>query len=184
MATSFIRRGGARLAVLALALFAATSCNRDSATGPESPAPDASLIGDLTGTVTRLTGTLLTCRPMPFQTDSALIGPAGGSLQLGPHTFTVPRGALNRTVMIRGEVPTDTVNSVRFSPAGLTFAKPVRLTMSYSNCNLVAGLLTPKRIAYTTEGLRIISYVPSVDNVLARNVTGQLDHFSRYALAW
>jgi hypothetical protein len=168
----------ARFAATLIVLVAAASCARESATAPGEP--NASLLGGLR----RLTGALLTCSPLPFATDSALIGPLGGTLNLGAHSFTVPRGALTRSVWIKGEAPSDTVNSVRFYPAGLTFSRPATLTMSYSNCNLVAGLLTPKRIAYTTEGLVILSYLPSVDNLLLREVTGSLDHFSRYALAW
>ena len=46
-----------------------------------------------------------------------------------------------------------------------------------------AGLV-PKRIAYTTDGLDILSYLLSLDNFFQKQVTGRLDHFSRYALAW
>ena len=75
------------------------------------------------------------------------------------------------------------VNSVRFSPQGLHFLAPAALTMSYSNCNLL-GKLLPKRIAYTDDNLNILSYLISLDNLLSKKVTGKLDHFSRYAVAW
>ena len=176
---------------LVLVLFtglAAASCNPDkSPTAPhvsQVSAQDPALLGDALGGVNRLLGTLLTCRPLPFDADSAVIGPLGGTLHMGPHSLFIPPGALNHRVMIKGEAPTDDVNSVRFSPEGLQFERSATLTMSYANCNLVGGLLTPKRIAYTTEGLHILSYIPSVDNLLQRDVTGRLDHFSRYAVGW
>lgn len=179
---------------LLAALFVVTvagSCTGDIATAPQtpvvqSPAPEVNpdLIGGLLGTTTQLVGTLLTCTPQPFAANQAWIGPNGGTLRLGANTLVVPRGALTRTILIRGEVPTDPVASVRFSPEGLEFERSVYLTLSYQHCNLIAGLLTPKRIAYTSERLRILEFVPTVDNILARKVTGQLDHFSRYAVAW
>ena len=179
---------------LLAALFVVTvagSCTGDIATAPQtpvvqSPAPEINpdLIGDLLGTTTRLVGSLLTCQAQPFQAGQAWIGPNGGTLRLGENSLVVPRGALSRTVLIRAEMPTDPVSSVRFSPEGLEFNKPVLLTLDYDHCNLIAGLLTPKRIAYTNERLRILEFVPTVDNILARRVTGQLDHFSRYAVAW
>ena len=73
------------------------------------------------------------------------------------------------------------MNSVRFSPEGLTFAKPAKLTMSYSNCS---PLLLLKRVVYTNEGLRILELLPSLDNVKNKTVTGDIRHFSRYAVAW
>jgi len=188
---------------LLVAGLTVVSCTTDqSLTAPATSVPAASssaapvagarpsdgLLGGVIGTVTKLTGSLLTCTPMPFASDSARIGPAGGTLHLGPHTFVIPRGALSTTLWIKGVVPRDTVNSVRFSPQGLQFNKPASLTMSYANCNLVAALvsplLSPKRIAYTTNNLHILEYVPSSDNPLQRKVTGQIEHFSRYAVGY
>jgi len=72
---------------------------------------------------------------------------------------------------------------VQFQPAGLRFQKPAALTMSYANCNLL-GKLLPKQIAYTTDNLQILSYLLSLDNLLSKNVTGQVNHFSTYVVAW
>jgi hypothetical protein len=41
-----------------------------------------------------------------------------------------------------------------------------------------------KRVAYTTERLEILSYLLSRDNLLLMRVSGELEHFSRYAVAW
>ena len=70
---------------------------------------------------------------------------------------------------------------MRLSPEGLTFAVPAELTMSYENCTEV---MLPKRIAYTTELLKVLELLPSRDKVQSRAVTSPLDHFSRYAVAY
>ncbi len=166
--------------VAGLIAVAAASCgdNLPTATAPAGePAP--LLVGDLLGGLG-----LLRCTPLPAASASKVIGPAGGSLQVGPHVLRIPAGALTRSVTIRAEAPSDVVNSVRLFPEGLQFTKVgASLTMSYANCNLL-GRLTPKRIAYTTERLTILSYLLSIDNTLKKQVTGRLEHFSRYAVAW
>jgi hypothetical protein len=163
------------LGAVAVALVVA-SCGRDAPT--TGPRPSA----DLLGTTTRLVGSLLTCSPQPYAADSAVIGPSGGSLTFGHNRLVIPPGALAAPVRITGVAPSDSVNSVEFAPEGLQFARPAALTMSYANCGLVAWLL-PK-IAYTTDDLLLLYYVPSLANLFDRTVTGQLQHFSRYAIAW
>jgi len=75
------------------------------------------------------------------------------------------------------------VNAVTFQPHGLQFLTPASLTMSYSNCSLL-GLLLPKEIAYTDDNLNILSYLLSLDNLLSKRVTGKVNHFSAYVVAW
>lgn len=173
-----LRRWLSGVLVVVMAL-ATGSCRPDQPTGLAStPTPTASLVEDLLAP----TG-LLQCTPQPYARASKLIGPAGGVLQIGPHTLTIPAGALSGWVQISGDAPVGTVNSVRLFPEGLRFAQPAALTMSYANCNLL-GLLLPKRIAYTTDALQILQYLLSLDNLLTKQVTGRLEHFSRYAVAW
>jgi hypothetical protein len=128
---------------------------------------------------------LLACTPLPYAIATRTIGSGGGTIVVGPHSLTVPTGALTAPVTITAEAPVGTVNSVRLLPEGLRFApgKPARLSLSYANCSLAARLL-PKRIAYTNELLQILSYVLSVDDRSTKRVTGSLKHFSRYAVAW
>ena len=172
-----------RLMAVLLAAGLAVSCGTEKT--PTAPPPNASLVGNTLGTVTGLVvGTLLKCTPQPFDADSARIGPNGGILQMGNNALVIPPGALTSTIWIKGSALRDTVNSVRFSPEGLRFARPAALVMSYSNCDLLGGLLTPKRIAYTADNLRVLQWLPTYDNILSRTVTGRLDHFSRYAVGW
>lgn len=124
---------------------------------------------------------LLSCKPQPYVTNTQLIGSKGGKIKVGSHVLLVPAGALDRDVAITGEQVTGSINSVRFSPEGLTFAVPAQLTMSYDNCTAV---LLPKRIAYTTELLKVTEVLPSKDKFQTKIVTSPIDHFSRYAVAY
>jgi hypothetical protein len=174
-----LRRFMSAVLVAVLVSFAGLSCGDNLPTA--TPAPGASPL--LTGDLLSATG-LLKCAPLPYATASAVIGPAGGTLKVGPHVLRIPAGALSQTVTIRADAPSDVVNSVRLYPEGLQFGgSGASLTMSYANCNLL-GRILPKRIAYTTDALQILSYLLSLDNVLQKSVTGQLRHFSRYAVAW
>jgi len=145
-------------------------------TGPVTAPPAADLRLPL------LSG-LLGCNLQPAASASRVIGSAGGILQVGRHVLVVPPGALSRSVLITGEAPNDRYASVTFSPHGLEFARPALLTLDYSHCP--AGRLNIfKRIAYTTDRLDIISFLLSLDNLITMRITGRLDHFSRYAVAW
>ena len=95
----------------------------------------------------------------------------------------MPAGALDHNVTITAYAPSGTVNQVNFGPQGLQFDRSASLTMSYANCSLV-GYLLPKHIAYVDHDLNILYLLQSVDNLLTQKVTGKVDHFSDYALAW
>ncbi len=69
----------------------------------------------------------------------------------------------------------------RLQPAGLKFAKPATLTLSYSNCLLPPLVM---RVVYTDEQLRVLELIPSLDLRLTRSVSGSIRHFSRYAVAY
>jgi hypothetical protein len=124
---------------------------------------------------------LLACEAQPYAVAEKTVGPDGGSLTIGRHKLEIPRGALASTVRITGEQISDTANSVRLSPEGLRFAKPARLILSYRNCASVGPL---KRVVYTSELLKILELPPSEDYPEYEYVTGAIDHFSRYAVAY
>ena len=167
------------LAVLLAACLVATSC-REQPAAPSAPAPQADLVGSLL----QPTG-LLKCSVLSADSDTETIGIAGGTLTAGPHTLVIPSGALKQPTKITMSIRTDRgeVNAVHFEPEGLRFERSASLTMSYSNCDLL-GKLLPKRIAYADDALSIISYLLSFDNLWGKRVTGKLDHFSDYVVAW
>lgn len=156
--------------VLLAGVFAGLSCG--DATRP-TPALEAGLGGPVIH--------LLQCTPLTADSVSQAIGPAGGTLMVGPHTLEVPAGALDSTVTITAVAPSDTINRVRFGPEGLAFAVPARLSMSYANC---ASLPLPKRVAYVDVNLDILQVLLSFDLWWTGRVKTYLDHFSNYAVAW
>ena len=174
------------------------SCDNRPPVAPRAqPTPSrADLVGGLTDQLGNTTGQttddvanaarrlgLLSCSPLPYAKASAVIGPLGGVIQVGPHTLTVPAGALDRWTTITAEAPTGSINRVDFEPSGLKFERSASLRMSYANCNTL-GKLLPKHIAYIGDDLGILYLLQSVDDLLAKKVTGKLDHFSDYAVSW
>jgi hypothetical protein len=138
------------------------------------------LVGGVLGTVSDVTD-LLACSAQPYATTTQTIGPDGGTIKIGSHTLEIPRGALSEKTEITAEQMTGKTNSLRFSPEGLRFQKPAALTMSYKNCLLV---LLPKHIVYTSEKLKILEVLKSLDLFNKRTVSAPIDHFSRYAVAF
>src|SRR5437016_948769 len=126
---------------------------------------------------------LLTCQPLPYDSATQTIGPEGGTIQIGAYSLVIPAGALAAPTMITAVVVSGPVNAVRFQPEGLQFEQTAYLTMSYANCDLL-GSIAPKQIAYPTDALGILEYLLSADDLLAQRVTGELHHFSEYAIAW
>jgi len=174
------------LAVLLVVCLFAVSCQDSTPTAvpiaaapAPVPAPEAGLIGALLGP----TG-LLKCSNLPYASNTSTIGPLGGTISAGPHTLVVPPGALLSPTTITMTAPTGMgVNAVRFQPEGLRFVTPAALTMSYANCSLL-GKILPKRIAYTDDKLNILYYLLSLDNLFSKRVTGKVNHFSDYVVAW
>lgn len=167
------------LTVMVGFVLAAAACS-SVATAPSEPAAQVPQFGLVDGL---LSAVLLKCSPLPAASDTEQIGSEGGVLVVGPHVLVVPPGALAQRTTIRGEVVPGNVNSVRFSPEGLRFAKGAVLTMSYRNCSGL-GMLLPKQIVYTDEGLNLLAILRSLDLSSQKLVSAPLEHFSRYAVAY
>ena len=170
------RRLIAPFVLLAIAL----ACTDRSPTAVAPPPPPQA---DLIGSLLSATG-LLKCSNLPYASSTQTIGVGGGVISAGPHTLVIPPGALAAPTAITMTAPTGLgVNAVKFRPEGLRFTTPAALTMSYANCSLL-GKVLPKRIAYTDDNLDILSYLLSLDNLLSKRVTGKVNHFSDYVVAW
>lgn len=169
--------------LLGLVVFAAgVSCISEESLGPSAEQPSLAVASTLTSMVNALKDLhLLSCSTQPYAATTKVVGPEGGVIQVGTHRLRIPAGALSRPVTIKAEQVPGNVNSVRFSPEGLQFARPAALELSYSNCS---PLLVVKRIVYTDELLRILELIPSLDLSDRQTVTGSIKHFSRYAVAW
>ncbi|MFN8645479.1 MAG: hypothetical protein U0104_01860 [Gemmatimonadales bacterium] len=178
------RRFALMPAVLALLGTLTLSCTAgEDPTAPAPPAAVAEAAPAESRLLRPLLNGLLACYPQPYAAASAVIGPAGGQLRIGRHLLVVPAGALAAPVRISGEAPTGVVSSVRFEPEGLHFQRAVQLTLDYSTCPL-GRLQILKRVAYTDDQLNILTYLLSRDDLLRMRVTGDVWHFSRYAVAW
>ena len=156
----------------------------DSPLAPSGGSPQAEIIPNVVTSVeSTLLGSvdLLTCSALPYATGFATVGAEGGTVRVGKTTLVIPRGALPKPVTIKAEQMPGNTNSIRFSPEGLRFSRPAQLTMSYDNCLLA---LPTKRIVYTTEGLKVLQVLQSLDLRLTRMVSAPIDHFSRYAIAY
>jgi len=179
-------RGFVVLGLVTALTLGAGCTSSDSPVGPSAAAPTQApelLLGGLTSTVGKILSItdLLTCSALPYASTTRTIGPNGGVVAVGQYSLVIPAGALDRNVQIRAEQVSGKVNSVRFSPDGLKFARPAALTMGYQNCALV---LLPKRIVYTSELLKVLDILRSTDLFGSRTVTAPIDHFSRYAVAY
>jgi hypothetical protein len=125
---------------------------------------------------------LLRCEPRQYEGDAAIIGPAGGTLHIGEHELVIPRGALTEEQLIVGEARTSSLVDVEFQPEGLTFQRPAQLTLSYKNCDVPANL--DLLMAYLGVGNKILELPASEDYRSYSEVTGEINHFSRYAVAY
>ena len=187
---------------LVLALLAGVSCTAaDGPTGIPEAQPieqPAYLLGDLLGVVggtvdgvvdlaggvvggvLKITG-LLTCQEQQYAVTYQTIGSQGGTIKIGKHSLTIPKGALRSNVQIKAEQMSGSTNSVRFSPEGLHFEKQAILALNYQNCQNVE---VPKAVVYTTEKLKILEILQSLDLLKSRTIAAPIDHFSRYAVAF
>lgn len=166
-------------------LLVTVSCSTDEgAFGPSLPEQPAQLLSDVTTSATTSlleAVELLACEEQPYAKTTKVIGPEGGTIVVGSHKLVIPKDALNRKVEITAEQVEGSANSVRFAPEGLQFARSVDVTLSYANC---AQLPLKKRVVYTSELLKVLQLLPSKDAPNSRTVTGKIDHFSRYAVAY
>ena len=178
-------------ALLVAATAAALSCVDHAITEPTSPSIDAPVFQAATtakkggggGGGGGGNGGVDSCSTVLVGMIRQTVGPAGGIIALGPARLTIPPGALSAVVTIQAKIPAGySGNYIQFKPDGLVFQQPASLRMSYSNCSLVNA--TQLKVAQVTDGLQIIQYVPSTNDLDAHTVTGQLQHFSNYAVAW
>ena len=128
---------------------------------------------------------LIYCKPFDEASRTATIGTLGGTIRVGPHSLLIPPGALLSPTAITARITkNDYSHSVLFSPAGLQFAVPALLTLSYDGCDRQT-LLQKLQVVYTSDNLGLIlSLLPSVNEPFHKTTTGTVNHFSRYAVAY
>jgi len=173
---------GALACGLALALAA---CGTEPTSMSQETGPDPFLGEAIESTVgTLLDRTLLSCTQLAASTDSAVVGPEGGTLVVGPHKLEFPAGAVSEPTRITMSVVQSGVNAVELAPHGLTFPRDARPTLSLGYANCDRSILLSKRVVYTDGTFRLLELLPSLDLKSDRRVSAPLDHFSRYAVSY
>jgi len=126
---------------------------------------------------------LLRCEPQEYTSDVELIGPDGGSLKVGPHELKIPKGALDHEVVISAVAPVSDLIEVNLQPEGLRFDKPAELKLSYDRCLQPTNWLK-LFIVYLNDQDQILEVKTTQDKKGLKALYTDLDHFSRYAVAW
>jgi len=167
------------LKILAVVLATAAglaACGSNALTAPGTASGDTPPEFSTSGS-----GRFAKCTKYAGSSTSATIGTAGGKLAVGGHTFTIPAGALSSPVTITMSVPSDTLASVQFQPAGLNFnlLHLPKLSMNVKSCSIPSG--AQPTIVYVSDNLLTIleSLLSTYSN---STVTAYLLHFSRYAV--
>jgi hypothetical protein len=124
-------------------------------------------------------GRLVACERREAAVDSALIGPSGGTLRVGTNELVVPAGALLEPVMLRGEVPDDTVASIRLFPEGLVFRKSAGLVLDTQGC---ADPGSAPRVFYLDDAGSVLEEIEAEYFPKWNRVAAPINHFSRHAL--
>src|ERR1043165_1276753 len=153
------------------------------AAGACSPAPEALAgPGAPSFRLSLADARLASCTPLPAETVTMVLGPQGGTMNIGPHTLTLAKGALQNTVTITAEIVADNANYIKFSPEGLQFGSGAKLEMSYRNCPGVT--IKNLSVVYADDALTPLEVLTSKADPKNRTVSAPLAHFSIYAIAW
>jgi hypothetical protein len=188
-----------KLALLPVLLLAITACDQAGELSPATPAaPDASLsrlLGGTAGGYTLVRDPLLPGLTKALSTGT-LIGFGGGQVSLLGHTLTVPAGAVSQptlftlTVLPTGYVEVDLLGTLNtlfgvLDVGSKGFQKPIPIALTYERATNVRdpGELTVLRVQ-SLIGYGKYQVMPSQVDRATRKVTTELDHFSRYTLAY
>jgi hypothetical protein len=120
----------------------------------------------------------MACTPRDPQYGTAVIGPSGGELVVGPHRLIVPPGALTRTIEISGTATEDGTPTIYLEPHGLQFKKPAGLILDASNCIDVPDVVYIDELGVAAEP------IPAVYSTWWHTIAAPIDHFSGYEVAF
>jgi hypothetical protein len=123
-------------------------------------------------------GGLQGCTPRAPQYGTALVGPSGGELIVGPHRVIIPPGALTDTVTISGTTPADADPTIILEPTGLQFKKPAGLILDASNCTDVPDVIYINEIGVPSDS------IPAIYSTWWHTVAAPINHFSGYLVAF
>lgn len=120
---------------------------------------------------------------------TAVIDENGGSLNIGNHVLTVPAGAVDAPTTFTMTKLVDDIEvgltATRLLPNDVGhqgFNVPVRLSLSYANAAQVPANLADMKVVWVKANGSFEAQ-PSLVDASGEAVIGELNHFSRYAVA-
>lgn len=190
-----VRRRAPLAALLAAVGFALAACTNDvlptapQPAGIAAPSEPSDLLDILGGDDGGLLQGLLSslslhrCETPDLGSVTKTIGPTGGVIQVGPHSLTIPPGALTSPVAITATATAGKYVRVDFQPHGLRFKYRATLRLSFAHCD--SRPLLPKVVYVDGSGdlISILELVPALADLSNERVTARLGHFSGYAIA-
>lgn len=120
---------------------------------------------------------------------TAVIGSEGGELKLGNQSLVVPAGAVDAPTVFRMRKSSEALRveltATRVTPndvGSAGFARPLTLNFRYGHAASLPGDPSDLQIVWVRPDGTFEPQPTDVDEV-ARVVSGQIDHFSEYAMA-
>jgi len=161
-----------------VAVLAVCGVDSTSSPAPQPVAPQTSW-GGTGGTGDNLWWPT-SCNTRGYGSVTKTMGNPGGTISVGPHSLTIPSGALGKSVSITMSAPRGKHIEVQFQPEGLQFMKETSLILSYRECEVPVS--SPK-VAYVDDNKNILEVLFSAPDLIGMTVTGKLKHFSGYLVA-
>lgn len=195
--SSLVTRAGAAALAVALAVALAAACDSSAPVPPpaDPTPPPAANVADSTpasppGGQPADPGAGPAARGVPDgEATTGVVGPEGGTLASadGRLLLDVPPGALSASVTIgiqpiTAVVPDAVGTTYRLTPEDVRFARPVRLTLAYTEEDEEGRSPAGFGVAYQDAGGRRALAAGSTVDARARRVTVATDHFSDWMI--
>ncbi len=163
-------------ALVVFALLAFTGCsNNPIADNPQTAEPQVlSRAGRTVGAAS--------ASPINLYAEQVISASEGGTLTLLDVVLDIPAGAVPQDTVFSITIPDDEIFYNEFGTDGLTFDKPVTVTMSYRNADLSGINESTIRIGYLNERTGVWQDMVGTLDRVNKTVTAELYHFSAYGL--
>jgi hypothetical protein len=169
--------------ILALALLVLGGCTSDSLTAPELT-PNLSRRSESDDRPTRV----VMCPTTQSYRTSGMLGPEGGTLQVGGHRLTVPAGVLTEMTRFTLRAPAGPEVKLELYAGGARhyqFSSPVAVTISYDRCTRQHQPRAAVTAWYVDDGgQEFIERMGGRDDRNRMEITFQTSHFSTYLVAY
>jgi hypothetical protein len=114
--------------------------------------------------------------------EAVVSNATGGRLQLLDVTLEIPAGAVGNDTLFSIRIPDVSTFYNQFGTDGLVFNTPVSVTISYRDADLSGVNESSIRIAWLNPATGNYESMRCTVDKVAKTVTGNLNHFSAYAL--